>query len=191
MCVYVYVCVFGKERQNRTAVPSYSWQRHSEEQTELSMLRREEGWKKGFSGTEGCWSPLTCCPVTGASGRPGIQRCSTSIKESGGWWRYRGDETSCWDHCAEGLRGTERGFQLTVFVLAVPCVNASEQSTWLLKDTQCYLRGSAGLLPEWHLGRLMSWNNTGQTIWNNTFLFVRTNLSKPTSCLRIRAAKYN
>lgn len=43
MCVYVYVCVFGKERQNRTAVPSYSWQRHSEEQTELSMLRREEG----------------------------------------------------------------------------------------------------------------------------------------------------
>lgn len=46
--VYVRVCVFGKERQNRTPVPGYSWQRHSEEQTELSMLRREEGWKNGF-----------------------------------------------------------------------------------------------------------------------------------------------
>lgn len=47
VCARVYVCVcvcvFGKERQNRTAVPGYSWQRHSEEQTELSMLRREEG----------------------------------------------------------------------------------------------------------------------------------------------------
>lgn len=40
MCVCV--CVFGKERQNRTAVPGYSWQRHSEEQTELSMLSREK-----------------------------------------------------------------------------------------------------------------------------------------------------
>lgn len=42
LCACVCVCVFGKERQNRTAVPDYSWQRHSEEQAELSMLRREE-----------------------------------------------------------------------------------------------------------------------------------------------------
>ncbi|KAK1896638.1 Protein OS-9 like [Dissostichus eleginoides] len=30
-----------QERQNRTAVPGFSQQRHSEDQTELSMLRRE------------------------------------------------------------------------------------------------------------------------------------------------------
>lgn len=40
--VHVCVCVFGKERQNRTAVLSYCWQRRSEEQTQLSMLRRKE-----------------------------------------------------------------------------------------------------------------------------------------------------
>lgn len=44
MCVCV--CVFGKEQQNRTALPGYSWQIHSEEQTEVSTLKRgEEGEK--------------------------------------------------------------------------------------------------------------------------------------------------
>lgn len=43
LCVCECMCVFGKDRQNRTAVLGYSWQRHSEEQAELLMLRREEG----------------------------------------------------------------------------------------------------------------------------------------------------
>jgi len=65
MCVHacMCVCVFGKERQNRTAVPGYSWQRHSEEQAELSLLRREHRDETMASpGTEGCSSPLTWCP---------------------------------------------------------------------------------------------------------------------------------
>lgn len=122
MCVLVCVCVcvFGKERQNRTAVPGYSWQRHSEEQTELSLPRRAEGLKKGFNATEGCSSPLTCCPAAGASGlgphiqevlhlRRGARRRDEDVRG--------GDETPCRDHCAGGLRGAGRGFQPTVFIL--------------------------------------------------------------------------
>lgn len=41
--MYVRVCVFGKEQQNRTAVPGSSWQRRHEDQTEMSMQKREGG----------------------------------------------------------------------------------------------------------------------------------------------------
>lgn len=49
--LYVRVCVFGKEQQNRTAVPGYSWQRHSEETGRDVDAERDEGGKNGL--TEG------------------------------------------------------------------------------------------------------------------------------------------
>lgn len=110
--VRVCVCVFGKERQNRTAVPGYSWQRHSEEQTELSMLRREEGWKNGFTGTKACWSPLTCRPAAGASG----QSPHSEVQQlRGGVWRRDEDAEEEMKHPAgiivlKDYEGQEKDF---------------------------------------------------------------------------------
>lgn len=78
-----------------------------------------------------------------------------------------GDETSCRDHCAEGLRGAGRGFELTVFILCSSAWTSWSRAPDCWRTLSVYLHGSAGLLPEWHLGRLLSWIITGQTIWNN------------------------
>lgn len=57
--------------------------------------------------------PVVLLQVRPAS--PHIQSCNSSVESGGDRWRCRGgDETSCRDHCAEGLRGAGRGFQLTV-----------------------------------------------------------------------------
>lgn len=89
------VCVFGKEQQNRTALPGYSWQIHSEEQTEVSTLRREE---------EGAKTPDLLLPVVllqehpaGPAPRGGnTQESAAAMEEEGG--------ESCRNHHAEGLK---------------------------------------------------------------------------------------
>lgn len=149
----MWVCVFGKDRQNRTAVLGYSWQRHSEEQAELLMLRREEGWRNGFTNAEACWFPLTCCPVADGPGQP---RQSEGQRHHRGAWRSRcrgGDETSlqgslCW----RITRGRKRILAHCFHPLCF-CSSASEWSTWLLKDTQH--------LPAW-ICWIITWGAPGQ-----------------------------
>lgn len=73
--------------------------------------------------TGGASSPLTWCPVAGASGRPYIQRWQHLRRGVWSWRRRRGrggggeEKTSCRDHCAEGLRGAGRGFELAGIML--------------------------------------------------------------------------
>lgn len=163
------MCVFGKERQNRTAVPSYSWQRRSEEQPGLSMMRRGDGWKKGcLPGLKVADLLFTCCPsCRWGPLSPSNQSCNAAVEKPGGMMKT---QERSWNIPAEIIvlkdyKRQQEGSQSTVFI---PCASAWPWIvTWLLKGHSAFT--CADLLEyyhlEWHLDGFLSWILTGWIIW--------------------------